>query len=246
MSNTTSITVERVVLGIVLVLICLGLPTEGQAQVGHPPGSSPYSDLKARRVLSFIAGYLDGSTGKANVGPGDGPFGGIRFDLHLSGPASATFGTTFASLDRVVIDPTVGPDDRVLETTTQSVLMLDAGIDINLTGEKSWNRMIPYIGGGLGMALGGKVRADSVSGFSFSSQFMTGPRAGIWWHPTDRVTFRFEARDIIWRLRYPDGFFSNPENAPGEPSVLDPETTKETQWVHHLGFSIAVGWSIGR
>ena len=245
MSNVRRITVERVSIMTLLICSLLGVHQVASAQVGHRPESSPYRDLRAKRVLSFVGGYMNGSAGKAGVGPGDGPFAGARFDLHLSGPAAVTFGAGMAKLERIIIDPTWGPANRTLDTASQSVLMLDAGIDLLLTGEKTWHGMIPYFGGGLGFALGGDVSADTLSGFSFSTHFTTGPRLGIWVHPSDRITFRIEGRDKIWRLKYPDGFFSVPENEPLELPVLDANIMKDTQWVHHLTLSITVGWTIG-
>jgi hypothetical protein len=180
------------------------------------------------------------------VGPGSGPYAGARFDIHVGGPAAATFGAAVANLERIIIDPTWGPAHRTLDTTTQSVLLVDAGFDLLLTGEKSWKRLIPYVGAGLGIALGRGVDIDSLSGFSFSTHFTTGPRVGLWLHPSDRITLRIDTRDVIWRLKYPDGFFTAPENEPTEPAVLDANIMKDTQWVHHFGFSLTLGYTIGR
>lgn len=244
MSNVRRITVERVSITMLLICSLLGVFQTASAQVGYRPESSPYRDLRAKRVLSLAGGYLSGSSGAAEVGPGSGPFAGARFDLHVGGPAGVTFGASMAKLERIIIDPALGPDNRTLDTTSQSVVLLDAGIDLLLTGEKTWHGMIPYFGGGLGMALGGGVNADS-SGFSFSTHFTTGPRLGVWLHPSDRITFRIEGRDILWRLKYPDGFFSAPEKAPTESPVLDANVMKDTQWVHHLTLTITLGYTIG-
>ena len=156
-----------------------------------------------------------------------------------------TFGAGVANLERVIIDPTWGPANRTLDTTSHAIIMLDGGFDLLLTGEKKWHGMIPYVGASMGMALGTSVQADSVSGYSFSTHFTTGPRIGLWLQPSDRITFRIEGRDWIWRLKYPDGFFSVPENEPLEPPVLDANVMKDTQWVHHLGLTISLGWTIG-
>jgi hypothetical protein len=170
---------------------------------------------------------------------------GARFDLHLGGPAALTFGAGVANLERVLIDPTFGPANRTVDTTSQSVVMFDAGFDLLLTGEKKWHGLMPYIGASLGMALGTSVIVDSLSGYSFSTHFTAGPRLGIWAHPSDRITFRIETRDVLWRLKYPDGFFSVPENEPTEPPVLDANVMKDTEWVHHLGLTISIGYTIG-
>ncbi len=246
MSNTRRITMERLQSTILLLFASVVFCATATAQVGHPPESSPYRDLRAKRVLSFEGGILSGSSGKAKVGPGSGPYAGARFDLHVSGPIALTFGSGIAELERIIIDPTYGPANRTVDTTSQSVLLVDAAVDLLFTGEKTWHRMIPYVGGGLGMALGGAVSADTVSGYTFATHFTFGPHLGVWLQPTDRITLRIEGRDIMWRLGYPDGFFSAPENEPNEPPVLDPNVEKDTQWVHHVGLTIRLGYSIGR
>ncbi len=245
MSNVRRITVERI--GTMTLLICSLLAGHQRvsAQVGHRPESSPYRDLRAKRVLSLTGAYLSGSSGSAEVGPGDGMYAGARFDLHVGGPAALTFGAGVANLERIIIDPTWGPANRTLDTTTQAVVLVDGGFDLLFTGEKSWHGIVPYFGAGMGMALGTSVDADSLSGYSFSTHFTTGPRLGLWLHPLGRITFRIEARDLIWRLKYPDGFFSAPENEPTEPPVLDANVMKDTQWVHHLGLTITFGYTIG-
>jgi hypothetical protein len=181
------------------------------------------------------------------VGPGNGPYAGARFDIHLGGPASVSFNAGVANLERVLIDPRQAPENRTIDTTTQAVALLDGGFDLLLSGEKSWHGMIPYVGAGLGLALGTSVNADSavISGYSFSTQFTAGPRLGVWVLPTDRITLRIEVRDIIWRLKYPDGFFSAPEFAEDEPPVLDANVMKDTQWVQHIGLTISLGYTIG-
>jgi hypothetical protein len=245
MSNVGRITVQHVWLTLFLVNALLGIHRTAEAQVGHRPESSPYSDLRAKKVLSLVGGFFSGSPGKVDVGPASGPYSGARFDLHLGGPAGVTFGTGVANLERVLIDPTLGPANRTLDTTTQAVLLIDAGFDLLFTGEKTWHGLIPYFGAGMGMALGTSVDADSLSGYSFSTHFTTGPRLGVWVHPSDRITFRIEARDLLWRLKYPDGFFSVPEQEPTETPVLDANVTKDTEWVHHLGLTISIGYTIG-
>ena len=245
MSNVGRITVQRV--GIVTLLVCslVSVHQAAEAQVGNRPESSPYRDLRAKKALSFTGAYLTGSRGKAGVGPGAGPYLGARFDMHFTGPASMGVTAGLANLDRVVIDPTYGPANRTQDTTTQAIFMVDAGFDLLLTGEKSWHSMIPYIGAGLGLAFGTSVEEDSLSGFSFAVQFTAGPRLGIWVQPSDRISFRVEAADVIWKLSYPDGFFTIPENEPTAPPVLDANVMKDSQWVHHLRLSISLGYAIG-
>ena len=246
MSNVRRNTVERIFILALATCALSSAPLAMSAQVGHRPESSPYRDLRSRRVLSLSSGYILGSAGTAGVGPGNGSYTGGRFDIHLGGPAELSFGAGVANLERVIIDPTWGPANRTIDTTSQAIVLLDGGFNLLLTGEKKWYGLVPYAGMGLGMALGTSVKADSLSGYSFSTHFTAGPKAGLWMQPSDRITFRIECRDLIWRLKYPDGFFSAPVNEPLEPPVLDANVMKDTQWVHHLGLTITLGYTIGK
>lgn len=245
MSNEVRHSVKRVC-GATLLLSVLGaMIAEAHPQVGHPPESSPYTRLRAKRVVSLGAGYVAGSSGSAGVGPANGPMGAARFDIILGGPLEFNVNVGVAKLDRRVIDPTSAPADSVLEIATQTVTMLDAGIVLLITGQKTWHRTIPYVGLSLGAVFGGRVTADSLSGFRFKTQFQVAPSAGVRWYPTDRFMFRVEFRDVIWRLSYPLSFFNPPEDDPLAATVLDPEVQDDTDWTHHPALTVTLGYAIG-
>lgn len=233
---------------IILVLVSASVSVSvGHTQVGHPPGSSPYRDLRSKYQISATGGYSWGGGGKVEVGPARGRFGGMRFDLHLAGPGAVQLGVNVGNFDRLLLDPSQAPDARILGTTTQSVIMVDAGLNLVLTGAKTWYGLAPYAGASLGLALGGDVpAADSLSLFKFSTKFLVGPQIGFRWFPFRRVSFRFEARDVIWRLSYPSQFFDPPANAPDDDPVLDSRFNKTTQWTHNPMFLVSVGWAFGR
>lgn len=225
------------------LLAACAFPGRGGAQVGYPPDASPYRDMRVSQYLTLTAGYLTGGTGDAGVGPTDGLLGGIRWDIRLSGPAYAHFGVSGGLLERLVIDPTRGVEDRIRDTVRQSVYVADAGLGLVLTGQKTWNGLAPYVAATLGLALGGAVPEDS-SGFRFSTRFHIGPQVGVRWHVGERLHLRLEGRDILWRLRYPPGFFSRPAGAPDDPPVLDPEQSKGAQWVHHPTLVLSIGYAL--
>ncbi len=232
---------------ILTLLSTLVTAPSGQAQVGHPPGSSPYKDLRSKYQVSATGGYSWGGGGKVEVGPARGRVAGARFDLRLTGPSVVNLGINVGDFDRVLLDPSQAPDDRIVGTAKQSVIMVDAGFSLVLTGAKTWYGFAPYVGASLGLALGGDVpAADSLSLFEFATKFIAGPQIGFRWFPVNRLSLRFEARDVIWRLSYPAQFFDPPANAPDEDPVLDLRFNKNTQWTHNPMFLVSLGWSFGR
>lgn len=228
-----------------VVAAVLLVPDAVRAQVGHWPESSPYHDLRAKQILSLSAGYLRGGAGAAGVGPTDGLLGGVRFDIHLGGPVAANLGVSYAYLDRLLIDPRQAPDTRVLGNAMQSLLIAEAGVNLVLTGPKTWHKLAPYVGVSLGLALGGDVPEDTLSGFTFSTKFQLGPQIGVRWYATDRVSLRIEARDILWRLSYPQVFFGTGTlSDPGPTPVLDPLVHGEAEWTHHPTVFLGLGYAI--
>ena len=225
--------------------MALLLPAAVCAQVGYRPESSPYRPLPEKYQLSVTGGYSWANGGKVGVGPAHGPVVGGRFDLHLAGPGAIQVGANVGTFDRLLIDPRLGPEDRILGTATQSVVMLDAGLNLVLTGQKAWRGLVPYFGASLGMAFGGSVPEDSLSAFKFGAKFMVTPLAGMRLHPTRRLSLRVEARDAIWKLNYPASFFESPEFAPDQEPVLDPQFNKDSEWTHNFMLFVSLGWSFG-
>ena len=85
-----------------------------------------------------------------------------------------------------------GPEERELGWTTQTVMMADVGLNLVLTGQKSWHGFAPFIGASMGIAIGGDVPADSLSGYEFNTKFIVTPAIGFRWHPIRRIGLRVE------------------------------------------------------
>ena len=115
-----------------------------------------------------------------------------------------------------------------------------------LTGQKTWYGFAPYLGLSMGVAIGGDVPADSLSGYDFNIKFMAGPGIGLRWHPGSRIGLRVEFRDVLWKLSYPNAFFEPPTDQPDIPPVLDPEFNKTSEWTHNPSLYISLGYAFGR
>jgi len=240
MSNAFSTRVKRTTAQLLVLLAALGMAVEAHAQIGHPPESSPYRPLRAKRVISAGLGYMWGSAGKAGVGPSDGPLITARGEQVLSGALAVSLSAGVANLKRGLLEPNSAPADSILGIANQTVTLIDAGIVLLLTGDKTWHRTVPYAGLSLGIAFGGSVPEDSLSGFVFKTQFTIAPAFGVQWYPSDRLMFRGEFRDIIWRLRYPPLFFG-----PISPPVLNPNVENDTEWTHQPTLIFTIGYAIG-
>jgi len=106
------------------------------AQVGHEPAHSPYHDVRRGGVFVFTFGYLGGSRGSVGVGPSDGKTAGIRYEVPF-GAVGASLGLAYARMDRFVVDPFKDTTSRKTGPFTDDVVLLDAGLQLILTGRKS-------------------------------------------------------------------------------------------------------------
>src|SRR2546422_6495276 len=67
-------------------------------------------------------------------------------------------------MDRFVVDPFKDTTSRKTGPFTDDVVLLDAGLQLILTGRKTWRGFAPYVGGILGVAIGGTSPRDTNGG----------------------------------------------------------------------------------
>jgi hypothetical protein len=186
------------------------------AQVGHAPGHSPYHDIPKGHSVTPLVGYLGGDGGRFGIAPHAGALFGFRYDIRSSSALEMGLGFAHGSLDRLIVDPFVHVADRVSGPVKQSVSFAEFDLQFNLTGGKTWNRLAPFVGAGVGVTFASGIDADS-SGFSFGHKIYLVPNAGFRLFITDRLHLRGEGRIAFWKLKYPTTFEQEPRLEPGNP-----------------------------
>src|SRR6267378_8234716 len=190
----------------VVALLWLGVVASWNgvsAQVGHEPGQSPYRDVRRGAVGVITFGYLGGSRGSVGVGLSDGKTGGIRYEA-LFGAIGASLGLAYGQTNRFVVNPqdSLSSPNRKTGPFPNDVVLVDAGLQLVLTGRKTWRGFAPYVGGALGMAISGTSSSDP-SGYRFGSKLTVAPNAGLRWYPARRLSVRGDFRLVLWKLNYP-------------------------------------------
>lgn len=219
------------------------------AQVGHDPASSPYRDIPNGRSLTFLVGDVGGNGGKVGVGPHNGRSYGGRLDLRISGPVQFGLGFSQANLERLV----VSADDSVARRTTgpftQTLTMIEASLQFNITGRKSWHRLAPYASGTLGWAHGSSLPASASadsSGYKFGSKIYLAPAIGVRIIITNNVQLRLDARQLFWKLKYPLSYTQDPLAEPSPNGDLAnavlPDGKRE-QWSGARELRVGLGFS---
>ncbi len=195
--------------------LAAAVPALARAQVGHAPTSSPYHDLFKGSTITFLGGRFGGGGGSVGVGPQNGHTFGLRFGFHATRPLELALAVSKANLERLLIDPTMPSAARVTGPVDQPVVFVEADIELNLTGGKTWHGVAPFVGAATGIGFGEGIAADT-SGYNFRRKFFLAPNAGVRIFVTDRLHIRGEARAVFWKLSYPNSFRVRPN-----PVLLD-------------------------
>jgi len=228
----------RPAVGALVWLIVVASSNGVAAQVGHEPGQSPYHDVRRGGVGVLTFGYLGGSRGSVDVGLSDGNTGGIRYEV-LFGAIGASLGLAYGRTNRYVVDPFKDTLSRKTGLVNNDVVLADAGLQLVLTGRKTWRGFAPYVGGALGVAIGSTSPRDP-GGYKFGTKLTLAPNAGLRWYPARRLSVRGDFRLVLWKLNYPLQYKA------GDPTdhvpVLAPSAAL-TEWTAHPWATIGVGWT---
>lgn len=210
------------------------------AQVGHDPTSSPYRDLEHKQELTWLAGYVRARHDPAGVAPRSALATGVRYEINLVGPLGLSADLTRTFAERRVLDPAKPRVTRDMGTESAPVYAADVALALDLTGRKSWHRIVPQLRAGLGVLSSGAK--DDSSGFAFGTPFAFSFGGGLKFVPGGRLQLRMDVTDRVFKLNYPDSYY---RNASDNTSVLE-ETTPRSFYTHHAALTVGVSYLFGR
>lgn len=220
-------------------LLCLGAAPLA-AQVGSAPDKSPYQDFNYHQDFSLWGGYFGGNTGEAGIGPQSSSIFGVRYGLHIGGPASFAFRIGRASSIRKVLDPTKIGVARDLGEVSDPIWIADAGINLALTGQKSYHHFIPEVGFGGGVAT--SRNAPDVGGYRFGTGFAIHGTAGLKFVTHGPWGARLDVTDYFWQLSYPGAYFLAPT---GGTAVLS-SSQVQNEWTQNAVLSFGITYIFSR
>lgn len=218
------------------------LAPRASAQVGHDPAHSPYRTLRYGQFIGITGGWFGGSGGQLEVAPHRGMSLGIRYDVIANGKISLGFAATRAGLKRTIIDPSRPIATARTDTVSQAAWIGEAILQFNVTGGKTWNRIAPFLSGGLGFVLAGRTPED-LSGFSFRAKFALTPGIGTRIYLAEQVFLRLEARSVFWQVSYPGSYRVAPATAPSEPPVL---AAPVKEWLSNGWYFVGLSFAFRR
>lgn len=182
--------------------------------------TSPYRFIDNRQSASLFAGYFATGKGALNLGPEPAPVFGARYDLILSGPFTLEANLGWFTSTRMVHDTIPGDTARrVIGEADMNMVMALGGLRFNLTGPRTFHRLLPYVLFGAGVAVDladdAAVEADLPGDVRFPSgtRFVGQLGGGLEWFPTDQLGLRVDARNVLWKLKTPEAFLLRGEQA---------------------------------
>jgi hypothetical protein len=233
----------------VLLCVAASVPTASRAQeVGNPPERSPYRDIINHQSFTLFGGRFAGNAGAAGVGALPGAAFGGRLAIRLSGPVEfwATVGEAASSRHVIIADTSVTHTDSAKRGSDLRLplVLADLALVLNVTGDKTWHRLAPYVGLGLGFVAPTHTVTDP-GGYQVGFNFALVPTVGTRWFLSDALALRLEVRDYYFRQQFPLAYFDTQDlhyaGPPPRSSVL-PLGTTDRRWVNNLTLWVGVAY----
>ena len=178
------------------------------AQVGHLPENSPFRDVETRQEFTFFGGHYSAGQDPINVGPHGGPMYGLRYEIHVGGPAFLMARWSHVNSYRFPIDPTKSGSAAQLGKKNVGLNLLDLNLALNLTGQKSYHSIVPVVNFGAGIAsCGCTVDPDP---YAFGTPFAFSFGGGLRYVPGGRFQLRVDLNDYLYQLKYPTQYYLTP------------------------------------
>lgn len=188
--------------------------------------TSPYDFVEHSQAARVFGSYIFTDRGAIDIGPGSSYAVGAGYNVRVSGPFTIDLRAQYMPTSRRVYDLTDADSATVAQNPMAalalvgeadlSLLLMDAALRFDLTGPRTWYRLQPFALIGVGGVL--EVSSDNSAEDAlpentelrvrFRNGFTGNVGAGIEWHPSERLTLVAEARDVLWKVHVPDGFFA--------------------------------------
>lgn len=233
------------VLAIVALALCTAAaPQRLSAQVGVPPAASPFRDITYGNGWTFTVGQVYGDGGSVRMSPNSGRSFALRYDVRLSGLLQGYAELGRMGLERHLMNRDDSVVNRFSGPVEMSVWTPQAGLQVNLTGPKTWRGLAPFLAASIGAAVGEDVAQDT-SGFVFGSKLLFTPSAGIRAYLGDRLHVRLEGQMSYWKMKYPSAWLQEPvaqPSATGEPTTAPIATVDLlSEWIWTPSLRLGVG-----
>lgn len=228
-------------LGLLSAFSVVLAPRVGGAQpVGHTPDRTPYEDVALGQTLTLSGGWLNMGRDPAGAAPKPGGLVQLRYDAAVGGPVILYARYLFAPSERPEFDPTAVAASRQKAMLRVFTNIATAGMELALTGQKSWHHLVPTVSGGVGM-VGDPEKADT-SGYQFGTKFVLSYGAGLRYVGPSGLRLHLEATNFAWQYNYPESFLTKASDG----TAILASSKDRTRWRGSWGLMAGVAYPIFR
>ena len=225
-------------LALSILLFCSATPSVALGQ----SVPSPYRFIEHSQEWAVVAGRSDLNPGQLGLGPQNATVFGGRYALAFSGAAALDVYGVLYKATRDVLDVSRPAEDRVLGTTDFTALLGNIRLRMNLTGQRTWRGLQPFLafGGGLASTLSAdrllEVEAEMPKDewFEFGPVFTGVLAGGTNFHLSDKISLRLEGDMNLWKLGTPVGWLTVDANPLGE--------NPQDEWVSGKSITLGAAW----
>lgn len=225
---------------LVTTIALLAVAPVARAQVGTTPDHSPFRDLEKRQDVTLMFGPTFGGKDKVGAAPRGGSAIGVRYDVNLgASPLTFTGMIMRQGATRDILQPGLPLAQRIGRTVSEGLWSADIGLNLLLTGNRSWHSLVPSVMGGVGLVTNNAGITDS-SNFSFGTRFSPVLGLGLKYAPQrSRWTVRADMVNHFYNVPYPQSFR---DTTVGVPRI----TTDKGNWVRNTRLMVGITRMFGR
>ena len=204
---------------------------------------SSYRFVENSHEAGLFAGVASVNPGQLGLGPKSADVYGGRYSFMFGSALAFEADATFFKGTRDVIDIRREEEDRVLGESTVDILAMEARLRINLTGQRTWHGLQPFLGFGGGMALSSNLdrtledAADmpQTDRWDFGSKFITSLFGGMNFHLSPSIMLRVDGVMNLWKISTPGGWFGSEDDL----GVLP-----QSEWTSAKSLSFGASWRL--
>ena len=203
---------------------------------------SPYTFIEHSQTWAVFGGKSDANPGQLGLGAQDANTYGGRYAVAFGGAISLDIDGTMFFATRDVLDVSRPVDDRSLGNTDFNLVLFDVKLRINLTGQRAWHGLQPFIAFGGGLAIptltSRVLELDSdMPGdewYEFGKRFTGTLAGGVNFHIYDKISLRVDGVMNLWKITTPLGWRTVANDPLGE--------NPAGEWVSVKTIRVGVAW----
>ena len=227
----------RLVATSILFLIVVACSTTAAQNI-----PSSYTFIEHSQALAVFSGKSDLNPGQLGLGPQDANTYGGRYAVAFGGALSLDIDGTIFFATRDVLDVSRPVDDRSLGSTDFNLVLFDVKLRLNLTGQRAWHGLQPFITFGGGVAIPEStsrvLELDSDmptdEWFEFGKRFVGTFGGGVNVHVFDKISLRMDGVMNLWNITTPVGW----QTVAADPLGENPDG----EWVSIKSIRVGVAW----